>query len=147
MRSSEIIAKLPYKKPFLFVDELTAISESGVTGHYTYQEEEFFYAGHFPGQPITPGVILTETMAQIGLVSLGIFLISGDNKDTRVNPIFSSCQVDFLNAVYPGEKVTVNSSKIYFRFGKLKCEVVMTKNNDQVTVCKGQLSGMLIPKN
>ena len=75
MTTTEIIKKLPYQKPFLFVDELTHVSENGVEGKYTYKENEYFYEGHFKNTPITPGVILTETMAQIGLVCLGIYLL------------------------------------------------------------------------
>ena len=72
MTEQEIIALLPYQEPFLFVDELTTISSEGVTGNYTFKKDAYFYKGHFKNNPITPGVILTECMAQIGLVCLGI---------------------------------------------------------------------------
>jgi 3-hydroxyacyl-[acyl-carrier-protein] dehydratase len=75
MNPEEIIRNLPYQKPFLFVDELLEVSENGVTGTYTFLEDAFFYEGHFKENPITPGVILTETMAQIGVVCLGIYLL------------------------------------------------------------------------
>ena len=75
MNQTEIIKNLPYQKPFLFVDELTQFSENGITGNYTYKKNEYFYEGHFKENPVTPGVILTETMAQIGLVCLGIYLV------------------------------------------------------------------------
>ena len=78
MNSTQIIKNLPYKKPFLFVDELTDISENGIIGNYTFKESEFFYEGHFKDNPITPGVMLTETMAQIGVVCLGIYLLKGE---------------------------------------------------------------------
>ncbi len=78
MTKQEIIKKLPYQKPFLFVDELTEISENGITGNYTFIENEYFYEGHFKENPITPGVILTETMAQIGVVCLGIYLLKDE---------------------------------------------------------------------
>ena len=84
MTTNQIIKKLPYQSPFLFVDELTEITENGVIGNYTFKENEFFYEGHFKKNPITPGVILTETMAQIGVVCLGIYLLknefTSDNK-------------------------------------------------------------------
>ncbi len=80
MKDSDIIALLPYQKPFLFVDGIDAISEEGVTGHYTFNKDEFFYKGHFKNNPITPGVILTECMAQIGLVCLGIYLLQDELK-------------------------------------------------------------------
>ena len=78
MNKSEIINKLPYQKPFLFVDGIDTISEDGVTGHYKFKKDETFYKGHFKDNPITPGVILTECMAQIGLVCLGIYLLKDE---------------------------------------------------------------------
>ena len=124
MTKQEIIKSLPYTSPFLFVDELTEISENGVSGNYTFSKEEFFYKGHFKENPITPGVILTETMAQIGVVCLGIFLIK-DNISNGLQPkiALTSNNIDFYLPVLPGEKVIVVSEKIYFRFNKLKCKV------------------------
>ena len=54
MNQEQIITNLPYQKPFLFVDELTEVSENGVSGNYTFKENEFFYEGHFKENPITP---------------------------------------------------------------------------------------------
>ena len=76
MNQTEIIKNTPYQKPFLFIDELTEISEQGITGNYTFKKNEFFYKGHFKNNPITPGVILTEAMAQIGVVCLGVYLLN-----------------------------------------------------------------------
>lgn len=144
MELNNIIAQLPYSKPFLFVDELLQVDENGITGTYTYEEDLDFYKGHFKDNPVTPGVILTETMAQIGMVCLGIFLLKEKfNKDTVV--AFTSADMQFLKAVYPNEKVTVTSQKLFFRFGKLKCDVVM-KNEAGQEVCKGILSGMITTK-
>ena len=141
MELNDIIAQLPYTKPFLFVDELLHIDENSISGTYTFNEDLDFYQGHFKGNPVTPGVILTETMAQIGMVSLGIYLLGNElKKDTVV--AFTSVDVQFLKPVYPNEKVTVTSQKIFFRFGKLKCDVVM-KNEAGQEVCKGILAGMI----
>lgn len=141
MNLNDIIAKLPYSKPFLFVDELLHADENGTIGTYTFDENLDFYRGHFNGNPVTPGVILTETMAQIGMVCLGIYLLNNDlKKDTVI--AFTSADVQFLKPVYPNEKVTVSSEKTFFRFGKLKCTVVM-KNEAGQEVCKGILSGMI----
>jgi 3-hydroxyacyl-[acyl-carrier-protein] dehydratase len=141
MELINIIAKLPYSKPFLFVDELLHVDENSVSGTYRYSEDLDFYKGHFKDNPVTPGVILTETMAQIGLVCLGIYLL-GDTftKDTVI--AFTSADMQFLKPVYPNEKVTVTSQKIFFRFGKLKCDVIM-KNEAGQEVCKGILAGMM----
>ena len=144
MAFENIIAKLPYSKPFLFIDELLHVDENSAVGTYTYNEDLDFYKGHFKDNPVTPGVILTETMAQIGMVCLGIYLL-GDtfNKDTVI--AFTSADMQFLKPVYPNEKVTVTSQKSFFRFGKLKCDVIM-KNESGQEVCKGILAGMITNK-
>lgn len=140
MNVKDIIAKLPYSKPFLFVDELLHIDENGSMGTYTFDENLDFYKGHFNEKPVTPGVILTETMAQIGLVCLGIYLLNNELKNTSI--AFTSVEMQFLKPVYPNEKVTVISQKIYFRFGKLKCNISM-KNEAEQIVSQGIFSGML----
>ena len=146
MKANEIIKILPYKKPFLFVDELIQISETGIIGNYTYLENEFFYEGHFKGNPITPGVILTETMAQIGVVCLGIYLLKDQiSSVNRAQIALTSNEVDFFLPVYPGEKVTVTSELAYFRFNKLKCAVKMMNAQNEL-VCRGTISGMIIAK-
>lgn len=142
MRKEEIIPKLPYSKPFLFVDEIIHVDENGVEGTFTFDENLDFYAGHFKDNPITPGVILTEVMAQIGLVCFGIFLLNDTfNNDTSI--ALTSTEIHFLKPVYPKEKVTVISEKIYFRFGKLKCKVSM-KNEKEEVVCSGIIAGMML---
>jgi len=142
MTNQEIISKLPYSKPFLFVDELLHIDENGVEGTYTFDENLDFYKGHFKDNPITPGVILTEVMAQIGLVCLGIYILNNTfNKNTAI--VLTSTEIDFLKPVFPNEKVTVISEKLYFRFGKLKCKVTM-KNEKGETVCRGTIAGILL---
>lgn len=142
MTNEKIIANLPYSKPFLFVDEIINIDENGVEGNYTFDENSDFYKGHFKDNPITPGVILIEVMAQIGLVCLGIFL-SNDNFNNKVSIAFTSAEVEFLKAVFPNEKVTVISQKIFFRFGKLKCKIIMINSKGQ-EVCTGTMAGMLV---
>lgn len=141
----EILAQLPYGKSFLFVDELLHIDESGVSGTYAYARNLPFYESHFKNHPITPAVILTETMAQIGLVCLGIYLLRNTETDQNISLAMTSNAIEFLKPVYPGEKVTVTSKKIYFRFNKLSCNVKMENAVGEV-VCKGNISGMLISK-
>ena len=142
MTKEEIILKLPYSKPFLFVDEIIKISENGVEGMFQFDSNLDFYKGHFKNNPVTPGVILTETMAQIGLVCLGIYLL-GTNFNSETKIAFTSSEIEFLKPVFPSEKVTVISEKVYFRFGKLKCKVKMI-NELGFEVCKGIIAGMIV---
>ncbi|WP_442591093.1 3-hydroxyacyl-ACP dehydratase FabZ family protein [Pedobacter sp. AW31-3R] len=145
MTAQEILDKLPYSKPFLFVDELLHIDETGTTGTYTFDKDLDFYKGHFKDYPVTPGVILTETMAQIGLVCLGIYLSETANAEMKAHVMLTSTAIDFMKPVFPGEKVTVVAEKVYFRFKKLNCTVVMTNEAGDV-VCKGSISGMVTAK-
>ena len=142
MKKEEIISKLPYSKPFLFVDEILQIDENGVEGTYTFDANLDFYKGHFKEHPVTPGVILTEVMAQIGLVCLGVFLLDDTfNRSTSI--ALTSTDIDFLKPVFPNEKVNVSSEKVYFRFGKLKCKVLMKNEKDDI-VAMGTIAGMIL---
>ena len=143
MKKENIIQLLPYQAPFLFVEELTYISENRSEGYYTFKNDEYFYQGHFKDKPITPGVILTEVMAQIGVVCLGIYLLKNDFSQIKKPQIaLTSNQVDFFLPVKPKERVKVVSEKIYFRFNKLKCKVQLFNSKNEL-VCKGMISGML----
>ncbi len=149
MTKEEIIALLPYGNDFLFVDDLTKISENGITGTYTFRKDEVFYSSHFKEFAITPGVILMECMAQIGLVCFGIWLqrdvLSENRTSSGFQVALSESDVAFLKPVYPEETVTITSELVYFRFQKLKCKVKMTNSNGEV-ICKGVLSGMFLNK-
>lgn len=141
MNAAKIIAQLPYQKPFLFVDEILQVDADGVVGSYTFKHDEYFYPGHFTNYPVTPGVILTEVMAQIGVVCLGIFLLKNELKSEYVISL-TSTEMEFLKPVYPNDKVTVTSIKRYYRFQKLKCDITMTNSIGEV-VCKGTIAGII----
>lgn len=140
----DILSKLPYSKPFLFVDTLQAVTENGVEGQYTFPTDSSFYAGHFTQFPVTPGVILTEVMAQIGVVCLGIFLLN-DVPTAELEVALTATQIDFYKPVFPGETVTVRSTKDFFRFHKLKCTVAMLNDKNEL-VCRGTIAGMMKSK-
>ena len=142
MKNQEIIELLPYRSPFLFVDTLDEVSEEKVKGSFTYPVDSDFYRGHFKEMPVTPGVILTETMAQIGVVSLGIYLLRDKVGESFPRIAMTSTAVDFFIPVYPGETVEVVSRKEIWRFGKLRCAVQMF-NQKKELVCRGKISGMV----
>ncbi|RKS53102.1 3-hydroxyacyl-[acyl-carrier-protein] dehydratase [Gillisia mitskevichiae] len=147
MSFNSIISTLPYTYPFLFVDEILQIDEESCTGTYRFPNDSYFYKGHFKDNPVTPGVILTECMAQIGVVCLGSFLLNITNQENpalteNIQIALSSSQIDFFIPVYPGEQIKVVSKKEYFRFNKLKCGVEMFNSNNEL-VCRGTIAGMI----
>jgi|SRR5579872_2053552 len=140
-----ILDLLPYKSSFRFVEEISFVDADKVIGHYTLKPDAFFYEDHFPGNPVTPGAILTEIMAQIGLVVLGIYLLTSGNEQTHpdgVFPLLSSASVEFFKPALPGQRLTVTSRKDYFRFGKLKCHVELHDSAGGL-LAKGVFSGFL----
>lgn len=141
--NEEILSRLPYSKPFLFVDSIERVNDESVCGFFTLHKELDFYKGHFAQHPVTPGVILVEIMAQIGLVCLGIWLMQNEASTNEFPFVLSSADVAFLKPVYPDEKVTVISEKVYFRFGKLKCKVQLYNSKNELA-CEGILAGILI---
>ena len=131
---------LPYGDSFRFVDEIIELSDDGIKAAYTFRPDLDFYRSHFKDQPITPGVILTECSAQIGLACLGIHLLNYNLEGSML--AFTSSDMEFYQPVFPGETVQVGAEKEYFRFGKLKVRVKMY-NQENILVCKGTLAGML----
>ncbi|MFT4678293.1 MAG: 3-hydroxyacyl-[acyl-carrier-protein] dehydratase [Litorivivens sp.] len=141
----QLLQAIPQEAPFRFVDELTLVDETSAQGSYRFKADEHFYKGHFPNHPITPGVILTETMAQIGLIPLGAFLMIAKGQSEPIDFVLAETKVEFLKPVYPEDRVFVKSALVYFRFGKLKCKVSMT-NDQGEELCRGELSGMVVKR-
>lgn len=136
----KIVANLPYGNGFKFVDHILEMDEDHVIGVYRFRESEYFYKHHFMNQPVTPGVILIECMAQIGLACLGSYLMKDASKTQPF--VFTENHVVFNNVVKPGTAVVVSAKKEYFRFGKLKCVVQMIDEHEQ-KIAEGWLSGMI----
>ena len=139
----QVLGLIPQQRPFRFIDRLVELGESTV-GEYTFREDETFYAGHFPGNPVTPGVILVETMCQTGLVALGIHLLGMELPEEEVAKtitLFTDAEVEFARVVAPGETVRVNAEKLFWRRRKLKSKVELTLA-DGTYVAGGTVSGM-----
>ncbi len=138
-----ILAALPQQEPFRFVDRILEVDEDHIVATFRFRPEHDFYRGHFPGNPVTPGVILIESMAQVGVVALGIYLLSKEAPEEVENVVtmFSDVAVDFTGVVRPGDEVTITGQKEFFRRRKLRSKVEM-KLADGTVVASGIVSGM-----
>ena len=128
---------LPHREPMLLVDEAELIDGMSV-GKYTIRGDEFFLEGHFPGNPVVPGVILCEMMAQSSCL---LIKLDGTEKFT---PYFTSLnKVRFKKKVVPGDTVVFKcqliSQKAPFYFVKSEGYV-----NDVLCV-SGELSFAVMP--
>lgn len=144
MTPEEVLAAIPQQEPFRFIDQILELGDDRIVAAYTFRSDAFFYRGHFPHRPITPGVILIESMAQAGVVGLGLHLISnelGPEDAKKYTTLFTDAQVEFSGIVEPGARVVTTGRKVFFRRRKLRAEVEM-KLQDGSVVCSGTLSGM-----
>lgn len=144
LNSDQVLALIPQQRPFRFIDRLVELDEAHAIGEYTFRSDESFYAGHFPGDPVTPGVILIETMCQTGLVALGIYLLGLDapaEEVARTVTLFTECEVEFSRVVKPGETVRVTATKQFWRRRKLRSQVELTLA-DGTPVAAGTVGGM-----
>jgi 3-hydroxyacyl-[acyl-carrier-protein] dehydratase len=141
-----ILELVPQAEPFRFVDEILEVDEDHIVGRYRFRPDADFYRGHFPGAPVTPGVILLESMAQISVVALGIYLMAlrgGLEEVNRHIALFADAEIDFSGRVGPGERVTVRAKKKFFRRMKIRSEAEM-RLDDGTLVCSGTLSGVAV---
>jgi 3-hydroxyacyl-[acyl-carrier-protein] dehydratase len=140
----EVLDLIPQQEPFRFVDEILEVDEDHIVARYRFRPEADFYRGHFPGNPITPGVILLESIAQVGVVALGIYVVAFGKGRTAVKetlPLFADAEVDFAGVVRPGDEVTIRANKLFYRRGKLRSDAEMTLA-DGTMVCHATISGM-----
>ena len=146
LSGKEILTLLPQQEPFRFVDDILEVDEDHIVASYRFRPESDFYKGHFPGNPVTPGVILLESLAQVGVVALGIYLFAleeGLRGVTDKIALFVDADVEFSGMVLPGEKVIISGKKIFFRRNKLRTEAMMTAEDGSL-VCSGTISGLRI---
>jgi 3-hydroxyacyl-[acyl-carrier-protein] dehydratase len=141
---AQILELLPQQEPFRFVDEILDVGDDHIVARYTFRPDADFYRGHFPDNPITPGVLLIEAMAQTGVVALGIYLVArerGVEEVRRVLTVFTDVTAEFTGVVRPGDTVTISARKVFFRRMKLRADVEM-RLPDGSLVATATVAGM-----
>jgi 3-hydroxyacyl-[acyl-carrier-protein] dehydratase len=110
--SEEVYQAIPHRPPFLFIDSISDINERGIRATRTVREDEPHFAGHYPGNPIMPGVLLCETVFQAAAIYLS--RIHGENAisggGTEKVPVLARIQdAKFKLMVKPGDKLEVEA--------------------------------------
>ena len=123
---NEIESLIPHRPPFLFVDAIVARTDTTLTARRTWRAEEDFYRGHYPGAPITPGVLLCESVFQTGALLLSGKL-AGSGSTGGVPLLAKVENVRFRTPVYPGDTTTIEvkinevAGGFYLMSGAVKC--------------------------
>lgn len=104
----EILRSIPHRPPFLFIDEIVEIREDGVTCKRKIRMEEPQFEGHYPGNPIMPGVLLCEACFQTGAIFLAKQIEKDGKSLSDVTPVLSRItDARFKQMVKPGDEITI----------------------------------------
>ncbi len=142
MLREEIKNILPHREPMLLVDEVNLNEDGSATGYYKVRGDEFFLQGHFPGNPIVPGVIQCEMMAQSACIMFA------DRMTEGVIPVYTGLdKVRFRGMVKPGDTIRIDtkllraSHPMYLLHGELSVDGKKCMSGDFSFVMTGENGG------
>ncbi len=111
MATDEILQAIPHRPPFLFVDEVIEHTDESLTAKRHVSESEPFFEGHYPGNPIMPGVLISEAVFQAGAIFLNRLLAEDLEKDPELVPVLTKItDARFKSIVKPGDDLYITVS-------------------------------------
>ena len=137
----DILKIMPHRYPFLLVDRIITLEENAVTGIKNVTINEPFFHGHFPEDPVMPGVLIIEAMVQVG----GFLLLN--KLEVTENKLLYFMMIDkvkFRKPVRPGDQL--RSELKMKRFRKKLCVIEGKAYVDDEVVAEGEFTAMLVEK-
>lgn len=132
MNIEEIKKIIPHREPMLLVDEVVLNEDGTATGYYNVRGNEFFLQGHFPDNPIVPGVIQCEMMAQASCI-----MFEAQMQEEKVIPVYTGLnKVKFRGQIKPGDRIKIDTKLVkerhplYFLHGELSVDGKVCMNGD-----------------
>lgn len=140
MNNIEIQNLIPHRYPFLLVDKVLEVEEGKrAVAIKNVTINEPFFQGHFPGNPIMPGVLIVEAMAQVGLIAIKT---QEENKD-KLGVFAGIDGMRFKEQVRPGDTLTIEVELTALRRGIGKADAVAYVDGDKVAA-KGKIMFALV---
>ena len=141
---NEIRELIPHREPFLYLDELVDIIKlKNATGIKVFSKEEFFFKGHFPGQPVVPGVILIEMMAQTA-AALIAYSIREETFD-KIVYLMNIESTKFRKPVFPETKIFTDVNALRSKGRVWRFEGKSYDLNDNA-ICEAKWSAMIMDR-
>ena len=142
--TEDLLTLIPHRSPFLFVDKVVSISKDDITTEKKVKASEPFFAGHYPGNPIMPGVLICEAIFQSGAI-----LVSKILKSSRLSPISSEGfpllarikDVKFKNVVRPNNLLKIHV-KLMEKLGDAYF-MIGTANVENKVAAKAEFSALI----
>lgn len=141
MDTVEIMKILRHRYPFLMVDRIVEYSDNHVIGYKNVTINEPFFQGHFPGEPVMPGVLILESMGQVASILVAVRL--GDLQNGMIAFLTGVDKTRFRRPVRPGDRLVTKAELLKVRsfVGRAK----VTGYVDDLVVAEGQFSFMVAP--
>jgi len=127
----DIKSLLPHREPFLFVDSISNINlKQDITGLIKFPEDSYFFKGHFPDRPVVPGVIIIESLAQLG----GVLIYKSFEEDLvgKDPALVSVDSAKFKNPTLPNEELTIKATLMKNKLNIFKLNTQAYKNDKLV---------------
>ena len=139
---TQVAEWLPHRPPMLLVDAVLVADAASLTAQRTFRAEEFFFDGHFPGEPILPGVILLEALAQAAALHTGL---TKQLRATQAAYRFSKVEhVTWAAPVLPGQTVTLQVTKLREKLGFIQFTAVAKVA--ETVVCDANFTAKVMPR-
>ena len=139
MNNIDIQKILPHRYPFLLVDKIVELEEGKtIKGIKNVTINEPFFQGHFPGNPIMPGVLICEALAQVGAV----LLLGMEENKGKLGVFPGINNIKFRRQVVPGDTLELKAELLTYRHGMGKANVEASV--DGMTAAKGEISFAVI---
>ncbi len=111
MASEEVLQTIPHRPPFLFIDEVVEKDDQSILAKRFVPETEAFFQGHYPGNPIMPGVLLCEAVFQAGAIYFASVMGDSLKGDSDLVPVVTKIMdTKFKHIVRPGDTLNITAT-------------------------------------